>query len=227
MNKIMIIDEDQGVINYLRELFLPYYQCVRPHSIKHAITCLTSENVSLVLLEISLSNIDGWTVCKEIRKISNVPIIILTTKKEKKEILTGFKLGADDYIIKPFNEEELLARVEALIRRTTIPKKRGLSFQGLLWDESGFDLTYNGTSIPLTPKEFALLGTMLKKPNYVFSREALLKSIWENNDQTDNRTIDSHIRNIRDKLRQSDYPVDHHLITVWGTGYKWNSNGNL
>ncbi|WP_244671169.1 response regulator transcription factor [Bacillus sp. NTK034] len=89
MNKIMIIDEDQEVINYLGKLFLPYYQCLHPHSIKHALTCLPSENVSLVLLEISLSNIDGWTVCKEIRKISNVPIIILTVKKEKKIYLMG------------------------------------------------------------------------------------------------------------------------------------------
>ncbi|TFI46101.1 response regulator transcription factor (plasmid) [Cytobacillus firmus] len=227
MTKIMIIDEDQGVVNYLGNLLSPYYQCVHSHSIKHVLTCLALENVSLVILEISLSDIDGWTVCKEIRKNTNVPIIILTAKKEKQDILNGFKLGADDYIIKPFNEEELLARVEALIRRTTTPKKTGLSSHGLMYDESGFDLTYNGNSIPLTPKEFALLGTMLKKPNYVFSREALLKSIWENNDQTDNRTIDSHIRNIREKLRQSDYPVDHHLVTVWGTGYKWNTSGYL
>lgn len=226
MNKIMIIDEDQGVLNFLTKLFLPYYQCVHPQSIKHALTYLTSEKVSLVILEISLSEMDGWTACKEIRKISNVPILILTAKKEKKDIINGFKLGADDYITKPFNEEELLARIKALIRRSSTPKKIGLSFQGLIWDESGFDLTYNGKSIPLTPKEFALLGSLLKNPNYVFSREALLKSIWENNGQTDNRTIDSHIRNIRDKLRQSGYPVDHYLITVWGIGYKWNSSGN-
>lgn len=226
MKKIMIIDEDQGLVNSLKNLFLPYYQCVNPQSFKAALTFLNSEDISLVILEpTSLSEKEGWTACRELRNTSNIPILILSSKKERKDILNGFKHGADDYITKPFNDGELLARVEALLRRTSAHKQIGLSIQGLIWDERGFDLTYNENSIPLTPKEFALLGTLIKNPNHVFSREVLLKIIWENNGQTENRTIDSHIRNIREKLRQSGYPVDLYLNTVWGTGYQWNSNG--
>ncbi|HZG73700.1 MAG TPA: response regulator transcription factor, partial [Chondromyces sp.] len=148
-------------------------------------------------------------------------IIMLTARDEKSDIVKGLRLGADDYVTKPFDQEELLARIEALFRRTEDKEKRGVSFKGLWWDEESHELTYKEQLIQLTPKEFSLLGLLLKNPNKVFSRANLLESIWGHQAFTEDRTIDSHVRNIRDKLRQANFPVDQYLSTVWGVGYKW------
>ncbi|MDA6082626.1 response regulator transcription factor, partial [Escherichia coli] len=123
-----------------------------------------------------------------------------------------------------FNKNELLVRIEALLRRSSLVISDSLFFQGLIWDETSFNLSFNGKSISMTPKEFALVGHLLSNINNVFSREALLQTIWSQEWKTESRTIDSHIRNIREKLRQSGFPVDRHLKTIWGVGYKWETN---
>ncbi|MEH7084943.1 response regulator transcription factor [Neobacillus drentensis] len=148
---------------------------------------------------------------------------MLTARSETPDVIKGLKLGADDYVTKPFNEEELLARMEALLRRTRVPTedKHFLLFNGLEWNEESMELKYKSQVISVTPKEFALIGLFIKNPQKVYSRDHLLSLIWGLKSQIDDRTIDSHIRNLREKLRSAGFPIDKHLFTVWGIGYKW------
>lgn len=224
MKKIMVIDNDQKTQNLLSSLLSPFYRCIQFRSAIDAISFLSQKSVSLITLEVDMPDINGSSICEEIRRVSNVPILILSNKSEKEDIVDGFKQGADDYLTKPFNKNELLVRIEALLRRSSLVISDSLFFQGLIWDETSFNLSFNGKSISMTPKEFALVGHLLSNINNVFSREALLQTIWSQEWKTESRTIDSHIRNIREKLRQSGFPVDRHLKTIWGVGYKWETN---
>lgn len=201
---------------YLR----PYdYVCSKADSGKQALDLLDNEVFDLVLLDIMMPDMDGFEVCRNIRKFSNVPIIMLTAREQQEDIVKGLRLGADDYMTKPFGEEELLARMEALLRRT-IPAKR-IELKGLVWEENRFELSYNHQLIRLTPKEFSMLGLLMKNPNQVFERGRLLELVWGFDSETEGRTVDSHVRNIREKVRQAGFPVDEHFQTVWGIGYKW------
>jgi DNA-binding response OmpR family regulator len=162
---------------------------------------------------------DGWETAKEIRKISQVPIIMLTARDTTTDMVKGLKIGADDYITKPFDEEVLLARIEAMLRRTN--QNSRIEMHGLVWDESNHTLYFNNETIVLTPKEFNMVGLLMKNTKIVFSREKLVETVWGVDTNIDDRTIDSHIRNIREKLRKVGFPIDNHLKTVWGIGYKW------
>ena len=166
-----------------------------------------------------MPEMDGWTLCEAIRKKSDVPIIMLTARDQQDDIVRGLKLGADDYITKPFHEAELVARMEALLRRQ---KPVGnVRFKGLIWNEETFELSYEGKVIKLTPKEFHMIGYFLRHPERVFSREHLIELVWGIDSHLDSRTVDSHVRNMRDKIRRAGFPVEDHLMTVWGIGYKW------
>lgn len=201
---------------YLR----PYdYRCVKADSGKQALELLNKEAFDLVLLDIMMPDMDGWEVCREIRKFSNVPIIMLTAREQQEDIVKGLRLGADDYMTKPFGEEELLARMEALLRRSAPPKR--IELDGLVWEEEGFELSFNHQPIRLTPKEFSMLGLLMKNPNKVFERDRLLELVWGFDSETEGRTVDSHVRNVREKIRQAGFPIDDHFQTVWGIGYKW------
>ena len=201
---------------YLR----PYdYRCVKADSGKQALELLNKEAFDLVLLDIMMPDMDGWEVCREIRKFFNVPIIMLTAREQQEDIVKGLRLGADDYMTKPFGEEELLARMEALLRRSAPPKR--IELDGLVWEEEGFELSFNHQPIRLTPKEFSMLGLLMKNPNKVFERDRLLELVWGFDSETEGRTVDSHVRNVREKIRLAGFPIDDHFQTVWGIGYKW------
>lgn len=144
---------------------------------------------------------------------------MLTARDQREDIIKGLRLGADDYITKPFNEDELLARMTAILRRR-MPKVH-VEVNGLLWNKEKFDLTYKNVPIKLTPKEFIMIGHFMKNPNQVFAREQLINLIWGFDSETEGRTVDSHVRNMRDKIRQAGFPIDNHFKTVWGVGYKW------
>lgn len=221
MKKILLVDDEQRMLDLLSIYLSPFYCCIKVSSGQEALEYLENHQVDLVLLDIMMPRMDGWETCREIRRFYEIPIIMLTARNEKDDVIRGLKEGADDYITKPFDERELLARIEAVLRRWQNGEKKLVSFKGLVWNEEAFELTYNGSEISTTPKEFALIGLFLQNPNRVFSRESLLKTIWGNKVYTEDRTIDSHVRNVRDKLRQVNFPVDDHLITVWGVGYKW------
>lgn len=222
MVTILLVDDETRMLNLLGLYLEPHgFKCIKSESGKDALDLLEEEKIDIVILDVMMPEMDGWTTCKKIREFSNVPIIMLTARSETVDVIKGLKFGADDYVTKPFNEDELLARIEALLRRTNDLKEKLLVFKGLEWKEESVELKYQNQVIQVTPKEFALIGLFLKNPHKVFSRDHLLSNIWGLNSHIDDRTIDSHIRNLREKLRNAGFPVDNHLFTVWGVGYKW------
>lgn len=220
MRKVLLVDDEKRMLDLVALYLKPHqYSCKKALKPKEALAYLETEPFDIVLLDIMMPEMDGWELCQEIRKFSDVPIIMLTAREQQKDIVKGLNLGADDYITKPFNEEELLARIGALLRRRN--PKNTIEVNGLLWEEDRFALTYHKHAIKLTPKEFLMIGHLMKSPNKVFTREQLIQLIWGFDSETEGRTIDSHVRNVREKIRQSGFPIDRHFLTVWGVGYKW------
>lgn len=224
MKTVLLVDDEQRMLDLLALYLTPHdYRCFKKTSGMDALTFLENEKVDIVLLDIMMPEMDGWVTCEKIREFSDVPIIMLTARNAKEEIVKGLKKGADDYVSKPFNEEELLARMEAVMRRSNNVQDESLKSNGLNLDEEAFVATYQNQKISLTVKEFSLLSLFLNNPNKVFSRDHIISTLWSFDTETDYRTIDSHIKNIREKFRQVGFPIDDHLKTVWGVGYKWNT----
>ncbi|USK62392.1 response regulator transcription factor [Peribacillus asahii] len=221
MKTLLLVDDESRMLDLLNIYLSPIYRCIQLKSGQEAVNYMKNSHADLILLDVMMPELDGWSTCSRIREFSNIPIIMLTARNEKSDVVKGLKLGADDYVTKPFDEEELLARIDALFRRMDNIDTTAVHFKGLRWDEESYELMYEEQQIQLTPKEFSLLGLLLKNPNKVFSRAHLLETIWGNKSFTEDRTIDSHVRNIRDKLRQANFPIDQYLSTVWGVGYKW------
>lgn len=222
MKTILLVDDETRMLDLLSLYLEPHgFKCIKVESGKDALTYLEENKIDIVILDVMMPEMDGWTTCKKMRDFSKVPIIMLTARSETVDVIKGLKFGADDYMTKPFNESELLARIEALLRRTGNSNDKLLVFKGLEWRKESVELKYQNQPIQVTPKEFALIGLFLKNPHKVFSRDHLLSAIWGLNSHIDDRTIDSHIRNLREKLRNTGFPVDTHLFTVWGIGYKW------
>lgn len=225
MKTIILVDDEPLMLDLLSLYLSPAgYRCMKMTSAANAIAYLESHQADLILLDVMMPEMNGWEACQEIRKQWDIPIIMLTAMSEKHDIVKGLKIGADDYISKPFDEEELLARIEAVLRRNKTDGNL-VSFQGLVLDMNSFTLQYNKKDIPLTPKEIAMMDLFLNNRNKVFTREHFITSIWGYGVATEDRTIDSHVRNLRDKLRKAGFPADEHLVTVWGVGYKWTGKG--
>lgn len=221
MKKILLVDDEVRMLDLLALYLAPKgYTCIKMSSAADAIHYLDSESVDLIILDVMMPDMDGWDACKEIRKRFNIPIIMLTARSDKIDVVKGLKLGADDYISKPFDEEELTARIEAVLRRN-MGENDKIEFKGLVLNIDSFELLYNHKPVPLTPKEFSLLRVFLQNRNKVFTREHLLSTVWGYTVATEDRTIDSHVRNLREKLRKTGFSVDDYLTTVWGLGYKW------
>lgn len=220
MQKVLLVDDEKRMLDLLELYLKPHrYVCKKAVGANEALAYLETETFDIVLLDIMMPEMDGWDLCREIRKFSDVPIIMLTAREQQDDIIKGLNLGADDYITKPFNEEELLARMAALLRRRT--PSPVIEVDGLLWEEERFELSYQKNAIKLTPKEFQMVGHLMKHPNKVFTREQLIQLIWGFDSETEGRTIDSHVRNVREKIRHTGFPIDDYFITVWGVGYKW------
>lgn len=224
MKTVLLVDDEQRMLDLLSLYLTPHgYRCIKKLSGEEALLFLENDKVDIVLLDIMMPDMDGWETCEKIRKFSNVPIIMLTARNAKEEVVKGLKKGADDYVSKPFNEEELLARMGAVMRRTSNDQEKSLEFKGIKLDEEAYLAKYKNQQIPMTKKEFSLLSLFMRNPNKVFSRDHLMSTLWSYSSETEDRTIDSHIRNLREKLRKAGFPIDQHLITVWGVGYKWSS----
>lgn len=220
MEKVLIVDDEQRMLDLIELYLQPHHYVIeKAQGAKEALTLLKKETYDIVLLDIMMPEIDGWELCERIRQFSDVPIIMLTARDQRADIVKGLELGADDYVTKPFNEDELIARMNALLRRR--PPQHTIEVNGLVWYEDEFTLTYHNEQIKLTPKEFKMLGHLMKHPNRVFSREDLIELLWGFDSDTEGRTIDSHVRNMRDKIRKVQFPIDDHFKTVWGVGYKW------
>ncbi|MFP3126472.1 response regulator transcription factor [Ectobacillus funiculus] len=220
MIEILLVDDEPRMLDLLSLYLIPRgYQCIKATSGQQAISLLEQKSFRLVLLDVMMPKMDGWETCRRIREFSSVPIIMVTARNQMPDIVQGLKQGADDYITKPFHEEELLARIEAILRRMHNHLK--LEFKGLFWDELRHLASFHGKELILTPIEFSLLGLFLNNNSYVFSREQLIERIWGTESDTEDRTVDSHIRNLRDKLRKVGFPIEQHLKTVYGIGYRW------
>ncbi len=226
MQKILLVDDEQRMLDLLSLYLTPQgYHCIKMTSAQAALHYLEMDKADLLLLDVMMPEMDGFTACSEIRKASDIPIIMLTARGEKADVVRGLKLGADDYVSKPFDEAELTARIEAILRRKQGEAKT-IECKGLKYKQDSFELVYKTQPVPLTPKEFSLLGLFLQHPNKVFTREHLLASVWGYSAATEDRTIDSHVRNLREKLRKAGFPIDEYLTTVWGLGYKWVDKGS-
>ncbi|MBV7505294.1 response regulator transcription factor [Bacillus sp. sid0103] len=224
MKTVLLVDDEKRMLDLLELYIAPHgYKCIKKQTGIDAIKYLGNESADLVILDIMMPDMDGWKTCEKIRETSDVPVIMLTARDDKDEVIKGLKMGADDYVTKPFNEKELLARMEAVMRRTKSHKDENLNFKGLVLNEKAYEFTFEKQNISLTPKEYSLLALFISNHNKVFTRDHLLTTIWNYKSDVEDRTIDSHIRNIREKLRHVGFTVDEHLKTVWGVGYKWSS----
>ncbi len=226
--KILIVDDDENIANLI-SLYLTK-ECFETH-IEHdgesAIEAWKTFDPDLILLDIMLPGMDGYDVCRTIRKESNVPIIMLSAKTEVFDKVLGLELGADDYMIKPFDSKELVARVKSVLRRyqdsgtaTTEEEKEDkvLEFKDLTINLSNYEVIYKGKPVEMTPREIELLYFLASNPNQVFNREQLLEQIWGYDFAGDTRTVDVHIKRIREKLPETD---EWAITTVWSVGYKF------
>jgi DNA-binding response OmpR family regulator len=221
--EILVVDDDANIGRLIR-LYLEKegysVECV--HRGDTAVEVFKNNNPKLVLLDIMLPGMDGWSVCREIRKNSNVPIIMLTAKGETFDKVLGLELGADDYIVKPFDPKELMARVKAVMRRSEPKEKISsiLAFQELIINMDNYSVTYYGKEMELPPKEMELLYYLASHKNNVFTREQLLEQVWGFDYFGDSRTVDVHIKRLREKFPlEADVPWK--IKTVWGVGYKF------
>ena len=224
MTKILVIDDDSNICELLR-MYLEKegYEVRTASDGSEGIAVFRMYEPDLVLLDVMMPKKDGLVVCREIRRESNVPIIMLTAKAEEFDKLLGLELGADDYITKPFSPREVLARVKTVLRRMREihEETRGtlLNVGNLLIDMGAFSVKLNGQPVACTPKEIEILWTLASNPGMVFSREHLLQSIWGYDFLGDTRAVDSHIKRIRAKLCKEENPWD--IRTVWGVGYRF------
>ena len=224
--KIMVAD-DEDKIRHLIRMYLEKegYEVGEAVDGKAVLTKLDQDaSWDLLLLDIMMPETDGWQVCRQIRKKSNMPIIILTARGDEIDRVLGLELGADDYVVKPFSPRELVARIKALMRRVhakhTEPEEALLKFTGLTVDPGSRKTVLMGQALALTPKEFDLLLFMARSPGQVFSREQLLRNIWDYDYFGDPRTVDTHINRLRDKLTKIK-EAPRYIHTVWGVGYKF------
>ena len=179
---------------------------------------------NLMLLDVMLPGMDGWQVCREVRKVSNIPIIMLTAKDETFDKVLGLELGADDYVVKPFDAKELVARIKAVIRRYQNggeSTEKELAFPGLTINMSQYTVTYMGKEMDMPPKELELLYFLASHPGMVFTREQLLEQVWGYDYFGDSRTVDVHVKRLREKLSGGE-AMGWQIKTVWGVGYKFD-----
>jgi DNA-binding response OmpR family regulator len=221
LKTILLIDDEARMLDLI-SLYLTSrsYNCIKYTSSLDAIQYLESHPVDLILLDVMMPELNGWDACRIIRKKWDYPIIMLTARSDKPDVVKGLGIGADDYISKPFDGDELVARIEAVLRRNQ-NSFATLHFKGLVLNQESYELHYQNQLISLTPKELSMMALFLNNPKKVYTRDHLIYVIWGHGVSTEDRTVDSHVRNLRDKLRKAGFPADDYLLTVWGVGYKW------
>ena len=235
--RILIVDDDENIAELISlYLIKECFATEIAYTGRDAISLTTTFNPDLILLDIMLPDIDGYEICTEIRKTRQTPIIMLSAKGEVFDKVLGLKLGADDYMIKPFDSNELVARVKAVLRRTaTVPvinssvtapsiaevtdhQGEFVEYEGLLINMTNYTVTVDGNSIEMPPKELELLYFLAKRPNQVFTRDQLLDRLWDYEYAGDSRTVDVHIKRLREKIEERH---NWSIATVWGKGYKF------
>ena len=225
---ILIVDDDENIAELISlYLIKEKYDTKIVLDGESALGAMSGYKPDLVLLDLMLPGIDGYEVCREIRKNSNIPIIMLSAKGETFDKVLGLELGADDYIIKPFESKELVARVKAVLRRTNLNNENSkkttgkiVTYPSLVINMDNYSVEYNGSTLDMPPKEIELLFFLASSPNQVFTREQLLDNIWGYEYVGETRTVDVHIKRIREKIKDNEHWS---IQTVWGIGYKFET----
>ncbi|MBE6837688.1 MAG: response regulator transcription factor [Ruminococcus sp.] len=224
LGKVLVVDDDKNICELLR-LYLEKdgYSVILSHDGEEAVVKFNALKPDIVLLDIMLPGLDGWQVCREIRKKSNVPIIMITAKGETFDKVLGLELGADDYVVKPFDAKEIIARIKAVYRRvgqtTAETEVKEVKYDKLSVNMTRYELRVDGKVLDTPPKELELLFHLASNPNRVYTRDQLLDEVWGFEYYGDSRTIDVHVKRLREKLEGvSDKWA---LKTVWGVGYKF------
>ena len=227
--KILIVDDDENIAELI-SLYLTKecFDTKIVHNGEDALSAFETYNPNLILLDLMLPGIDGYQVCREIRAKSTTPIIMLSAKGEVFDKVLGLELGADDYIMKPFDSKEMVARVRAVLRRyqpakaaeAPAEKAKYAEYDGLVINLTNYSVMCDGRQVEMPPKELELLYCLASSPNQVFTREQLLDRIWGYEYIGDTRTVDAHIKRLREKIK--DHP-GWKLSTVWGSGYKFET----
>lgn len=224
MSKVLVVDDDLNIVKLIK-LYLEKedYTVCTAHDGEEALKVFNVENPDIIILDIMMPKLDGNSVCREIRKTSDVPIIMLTAKGETFDKVLSLELGADDYIVKPFEPKELIARMKAILRRSETKANNDDSkvvfFEKLEVNLINYELTIDGKILEIPPKELELLFFLVSNPNRVFTREQLLEEVWGFDYFGDSRTVDVHIKRLREKLEGVE--ANWQLKTVWGVGYKF------
>ena len=224
MGKVLVADDDKNICELLRlYLVKEGFQVVLAGDGEEALARFSAENPDIILLDVMMPRLDGWQVCREIRKKSECPIIMITAKGETFDKVLGLELGADDYVVKPFETKEIVARIKAVMRRTGKSASENdvkeVSYDKLVVNMTKYELKVDGRVVDTPPKELELLYHLASNPNRVYTRDQLLDEVWGFEYYGDSRTVDVHVKRLREKLEGvSDKWV---LKTEWGVGYKF------
>ena len=218
MTRLLIVDDEADIREVVREYAeINGYEADEAVDGMEALEMIRKTPYDCVILDVMMPRLDGFSACREIKKIRNVPVIILSARQEEYDKLFGFELGVDDYVVKPFSPKELMARVKVAVERKRPQHNNIIRVEGLEIDEEGRTVTVDGERAPLTPKEIDLLLCLVKHPNVALSRSRLLNEVWDIDYYGDDRTVDSHVKMLRAHLGK----YRDHIVTVRGMGYKF------
>ncbi|MFD2216524.1 response regulator transcription factor [Metabacillus endolithicus] len=221
-DKILIVDDEWNMRNLIKIHLLPHFALEEAANGKEALEKVKDLDFQLIILDVMMPDMTGWTVCERIREKGNIPILMLTALTDVKDKVHGLNIGADDYLVKPFDPEELVARVHALLRRSVEFNNENdngtITISDLTIIKDSRLVLVNGKEVDLTPKEFNLIHLFATNQKQVFTREILLNAIWNTNNVLDVRTVDTHVKNVREKLRKTGLSFNP-IKTVWGVGY--------
>jgi len=223
--KVMVVDDESRMRKLVKDFLVKKnFEVLEAENGSEAIDIFfAKKDIALIILDVMMPKMDGWEVCRQIRAYSKVPIIMLTARSDEKDELLGFELGVDEYISKPFSPKILVARVEAILRRTNaISAEDVLKAGGIAIDKAAHQVTVDGKPVELSFKEFELLVYFMENQGLALSREKILNSVWNYDYFGDARTIDTHVKKLRNKLGEKG----NYIKTIWGMGYKFEVEGS-
>ena len=219
--KVLVVDDESRMRKLVKDFLLRQnYEVIEAENGEEAVdTFFAMKDIALIILDVMMPKMDGWQVCREIRQYSKVPIIMLTAKSDERDELMGFELGVDEYISKPFSPKILVARVEAILRRTAASDGDIMEVAGIVLDKAAHEIRIEGVPLELSVKEFELLTYFMLNKGVALSREKILNNVWNYDYFGDARTIDTHVKKLRSKMgEKGDY-----IKTIWGMGYKFET----
>ena len=218
-NTILVVDDEQRMRKLVRDFLTKQnFSVLEAADGEEAVDVLMeNKDIVLVILDVMMPKMDGWETCREIRQYSKVPIIMLTARGGENDELRGFELGVDEYIAKPFSPKILVARVEALLRRTNSANEKNLEYGGIVLNRSAHEVIIDGEKVDLSYKEFELLSYFMENKDIALSRERILNHVWDYDYFGDARTIDTHVKKLRSKMGEKGK----YIKTIWGMGYKF------